>query len=244
MKLFKGARASGKTTWLAKQIANAPSGKHIYFIAPNNYYLHALADRLDELGGCRGTLEIVVGEAQAMCGSWANEILHKKDTCMVCIDELSAVISQCGENELKTLCRIIAEVDEVYATDTIPETAKRQPAKREGMSAADYIIAKQKMCESVKFCEKCPIFSEEIYDCGDKTIDEKEAEDCVARVARWAAENLIETRSQVFLDQNPNAKTENGIPIICPPSVDRNEKCTGGACRSCLSKYWNAEVTK
>ena len=35
------------------------------------------------------------------------------------------------------------------------------------------------------------------------------------------------TRSQVFLEQNPNAKTENGIPIICPPSVDRNEKMRG-----------------
>lgn len=173
MKLFKGARASGKTTWLAKQIANTPSGKHIYFIAPTHCYLPALVDRLDELGGCRGTLEIVSGEAQAMCGSWANEILREKDTCMVCIDELSIVISQCDGNELKTLCKIIAEVDGVYATDTIPETVKRQPAKQVGMSAADYIITKQKMCESVKFCEKCPIFSEEIYDCGDKTLDEK-----------------------------------------------------------------------
>lgn len=244
MKLFKGAHTSGKTTWLAKQIANAPSGKHIYFIAPNNCYLPALADRLDELGGCKGTLVVTVGEAQAMCGSWANEILRKKDTCMVCIDELSAIISQCDRDELKTLCKIILEVNEVYATDTIPETVERKPVKREGMSAVDYIIAKQKMCESVKFCEKCPIFSEEIYDCGDKTLDEKEAEDCVARVARWAAENLVKTRSQVFLEQNPNAKTENGIPIICPPSVDGNEKCAGNACRSCLDKYWNAEAAK
>lgn len=244
MKLFKGARASGKTTWLAKQIANAPSGKHIYFIAPNNYYLHALADRLDELGGCRGTLEIVVGEAQAMCGSWASEILCKKDTCMVCIDELSIVISQCGENELKTLCRIISEVNEVYATDTISETVKRQPAKQEGMSAADYIVAKRKMCESVSFCDECPIYNAQTNGCGDKTLDEKEAEDCVARVARWAAENLVKTRSQVFLEQNPNAKTENGIPIICPPSVDKNEKRAGNSCRSCLDKYWNTEVSK
>ena len=241
MKLFKGARASGKTAWLAKQITNAPSGKHIYFIAPNNCYLPELADRLDELGGCRGTLEIVSGEAQAMCGSWANEILRKKDTCMVCIDELSAIISQCDENELKMLCRIISEVNEVYATDTIPETVKRQPAKQEGMSAADYIIAKRRMCESVGYCDECPIYDGAINGCGDKTTDEKTAKDCVARVAMWAAESLAKTRGRVFLEQNPDAKTENGIPIICPPSIDKNEKCAGNSCRSCLDKYWNAE---
>lgn len=236
MKLFKGARASGKTTWLVKQIANAPSGKHIYFIAPSQCYLRALAERLDELGDCKGMLEVTVGEAQAMCGSWANEILREKDTCMVCIDELSAIISQCDENELKTLCKIIAEVDEVYATDTIPETVKRQ--QKRGRIAEDYATLHMKMCDSQKTCTECPLWD----------ADGKRCRDCGAvagelleTVFRWTEKRPTKTRSQVFLEQNPNAKTENGIPIICPPSVDRNEKCAGGACRSCLDKYWNAE---
>lgn len=236
MKLFKGARASGKTTWLAKQIASAPSGKHIYFIAPNNCYLPALADRLDELGGCKGMLEVTVGEAQAMCGSWANEILREKDTCMVCIDELSAIISQCGENELKTLCRIISEVNEVYATDTIPETVKRQP-RRERI-AEDYATLHKKMCDSQEKCAECPLWDADCKRCRDYGAV---AGELLETVFQWTEKRPAKTRSQVFLEQYPNAKTENGIPIICPPSVDGNEKCAGNACRSCLDKYWNAE---
>lgn len=239
MKLFKGARGSGKTAWLAKQIVNAPSGKHIYFITPNGLYLPILANRLDELGGYKGTLDVTAGEVQIMCGSLANEILREKDTCMVCIDELSAIISQCGENELKTLCRIISEVNEVYVTDTIPKTVKRQP--RRGRIAEDYAALHQKMCDSQEKCVECPLWDADCKRCRDYGAV---AGELLETVFQWTGKRPVKTRSQVFLEQNPNAKTENGIPIICPPSVDENEKCAGNSCRSCLDKYWNEEAAK
>lgn len=175
-----------------------------------------------------------LGEAVARCHP--DDEFDLATGAKLALDRLFAIISQCGENELKTLCRIISEVNEVYATGAIPETVKRQP--RRGRIAEDYATLHKKMCDSQEKCAECPLWDADCKRCRDYGAV---AGELLETVFQWTEKRPAKTRSQVFLEQYPNAKTENGIPIICPPSVDGNEKCAGNACRSCLDKYWNAE---
>ena len=119
--------------------------------------------------------------------------------------------------------------------------AKQIANTSRGRMTEDYATLHMKMCDSQKTCTECPLWDADCKRCRDYGAV---AGELLETVFRWTEKRPTKTRSQVFLEQNPNAKTENGIPIICPPSVDRNEKCAGGACRSCLDKYWNEEVSQ
>lgn len=72
------------------------------------------------------------------------------------------------------------------------------------------------------------------------------AENVVKEVEEWSAAHPCKTRSSEFLKNYPNAINCEGVPIICPKTIDeRYNPCSGCSridCYDCKKEYWMQEV--
>lgn len=71
-------------------------------------------------------------------------------------------------------------------------------------------------------------------------------EDVVTEVEQWSKEHPIKTRQSVFLEQWPNAVTNNGVLNLTPCNIDQSlydiQRCNGADCSKCRREFWMQEV--
>lgn len=122
------------------------------------------------------------------------------------------------------------------------------------MDALEFIKYAKKMCaqygvENQKhaFCQRCPALTEEDEIC----IANFQFESCdpykaVEAVEKYAKENPIKTRSSEFMKYYPNVINCEGVPIICPKTIDESYNPRNGCrkidCYDCKQEYWMEEV--
>ena len=80
-----------------------------------------------------------------------------------------------------------------------------------------------------------------------KYISAYKKNDCegmVKAAEQWATEHPVKTRQSVFLEQWPDARIEDGLPMASPCDLDGKlaGKCEGIPCPECRKKFWLAEV--
>ena len=109
------------------------------------------------------------------------------------------------------------------------------------MDALEFLRERKRMCNLCKHCEGCPL---ERAGCGLGTsASDEEYEKIIADVEQWSKEHPRKTRQSVFLEQWPNAQTDNGV-LFCPKNVDTKFRCciTVKRCNDCRREFWMTEV--
>lgn len=96
--------------------------------------------------------------------------------------------------------------------------------------------------DAVKFLEEC----RRMINLGKRvplTDCDVTAEEVVANVEWWSKNNPRKTRQSVYMEQWPNARTDNGI-LFCPNYLDTNLRCCAPAkeCDDCRREFWMEEV--
>lgn len=121
------------------------------------------------------------------------------------------------------------------------------------MDALKFIEERQRMCKSYYDAEKghcsdeCPAHDVQCTDLDDLSTD---GEELVTRVEAWSAAHPVKTRQDVFLEQWPEAKIENGGCLgVCPYFVsaihrDKYGRCAvhGKSCYECRQEFWTQVV--
>lgn len=116
------------------------------------------------------------------------------------------------------------------------------------MDAVMFVKEWARMCNSVRYCEKCNIKEKTALKSCGKTVKES-PERAVSIVEKWSAENPIKTRQSEFLKLHPNAKiNSSGALAVCPLHIDTGavDICNliylNDSCEKCCKEYWLAEV--
>lgn len=119
------------------------------------------------------------------------------------------------------------------------------------MDAVKFLEERSRMCGK-RHCYECPLYrnQDKIVEC--RILSEDNAAQSVATVEKWAEEHPRKTRQSVFLEQWPDAKTNNdGVPLIWPCYMDvaHHYRTPEGICNrngidciSCSKEYWGQEV--
>lgn len=117
------------------------------------------------------------------------------------------------------------------------------------MDAVKFLEEVKRMCESQSVCvedhKACPIVCyRNGYCIGSalKTVETDDFSNIVNIVEQWS----LKTRSSEFLKHYPNAINCEGVPIICPKTIDVSyNPCSGCSkidCYDCRKEYWMQEV--
>lgn len=111
------------------------------------------------------------------------------------------------------------------------------------MDALEFLRGRNRMCNSYKDCDGCPLA--ESHCVINHVMSDEDCERIVATVEQWSAEHPRKTRQSVFLEQWPNvAVSEGGVIKIRPCNLDVNAKkeCLGVTCDYCRRDFWMQEV--
>lgn len=104
------------------------------------------------------------------------------------------------------------------------------------------------MCSQPWDCEDCPLNKTDFCSAPAKKRSQGEAEEVVRLVEEWSAAHPRKTRQDLFLEQWPDAKLENGVLHINPCRVDsnfsKNVACDSLQCPKCQREFWMQEVVK
>lgn len=114
------------------------------------------------------------------------------------------------------------------------------------MDALEFLRERKRMCKSFNKCyDGCPAWGGSCkLEIG--TALECEADKQVEIVKEWAAAHTRKTRQSVFLEQWPNAVTNNGVLNLTPCNIDQSlydiQGCNGADCSKCRREFWSQEV--
>lgn len=112
------------------------------------------------------------------------------------------------------------------------------------MDVLKFVKERNRMCKSFGgSCNGCP---------ADKNIccDAFEwQEELITIVEEWSKEHPHKTRQDLFLEQYPEAETNNGVLFVCPALISplyRNGtsgcKHLGMNCYNCRRRFWTEEI--
>lgn len=121
------------------------------------------------------------------------------------------------------------------------------------MDAVKFLEEVKRMCESHSTCvvddKVCPIVCHRNGYCigpALKSIEVDKFPNIVNAVDEWSKENSIKTRASEFMKHYPNVINCEGVPIICPKTIDVSyNPCSGCSkidCYDCRKEYWMQEV--
>lgn len=131
---------------------------------------------------------------------------------------------------------------------------KKKPSKRgirgkvNDMDVIEYLKTEQRICGFyMEGCRECPLSS---YNNGTGTgcgrFIKREPEKCIEIMKKWTEEHPPKTRQGEFLKMFPDAKLEDGVPVIAPCIIDSKAKkddCEGlHTCPKCVREYWTTEI--
>lgn len=119
------------------------------------------------------------------------------------------------------------------------------------MDAVKFLQERARMCNSFSpDCEGCRVDEEKpvISECYRWMLENPER--AVKIVEEWSAAHPVKTRQDVFLEQWPEAKIENGGCLgACPYFVsaihrDKYGRCAvhGKSCYECRQEFWTQVV--
>lgn len=111
------------------------------------------------------------------------------------------------------------------------------------MDVVEFFSELRRMCKSTSYCTKCEYH-------GDKCDNVIELlEKTVANVEQWSKEHPRKTRQDVFLEQWPEAKIEDGVLQLCPCMISASHRDAQGGCTAtqhqcsdCRREFWMQEV--
>lgn len=116
------------------------------------------------------------------------------------------------------------------------------------MDAVKFVKEYLRMCSQPWDCEDCPLNKTDFCSAPAKKRSQGEAEEVVRLVEEWSAAHPRKTRQDLFLEQWPDAKLENGVLHINPCRVDsnfsKNVACDSLQCPKCQREFWMQEVVK
>lgn len=110
------------------------------------------------------------------------------------------------------------------------------------MDALEFLRERKRMCKSFgDYCDGCPLNGKPCTISAG--LDDGDCKRIIAIVEQWSKEHPRKTRQSVFLEQWPNAKTDNGV-LFCPKNVDTKFRCcvTVKMCNDCRREFWMQEV--
>lgn len=111
------------------------------------------------------------------------------------------------------------------------------------MDTVEFFSELRRMCKSSSDCTKCEYH-------GDRCNNAIELlEKTVAMVEQWSKEHPRKTRQDVFLEQWPEAKIEDGVLQLCPCMISASHRDAQGGCVAmqcqcydCRREFWTQEV--
>lgn len=111
------------------------------------------------------------------------------------------------------------------------------------MDVVEFFSEFRRMCRSSSDCAKCEYHGDKC----DNAIDLLEK--TVAVVEQWSREHQRKTRQDVFLEQWPEAKIEDGMLKLCPCMISESHRDAQGNCATiqrqcsdCCREFWMQEV--
>ena len=115
------------------------------------------------------------------------------------------------------------------------------------MDALEFLRERERMCDSYKDCDDCPLAGDK---CIIGSVSDEDRKEIVTAIEQWSKEHPRKTRQSVFLEQYPNAWTcADGVLSICPKVVADWHRSTFGTyidgsktCVDCRRKFWMQEV--
>ena len=118
------------------------------------------------------------------------------------------------------------------------------------MDAVKYLQEANRMCNTIRSCDKCPFgeYKDVAIPCktNSQMLEINNPKEAVQIVEKWALKHPAKTRQSEFLKIFPNAQINNGYITICPKKVNENsvtdEECRKIICSECLENYWLTEV--
>lgn len=116
------------------------------------------------------------------------------------------------------------------------------------MDAIKFIKEEIRMCAEADGCIDCPLCNTDYCSASPKKRPQEEAEKIVRLVEEWATIHPRRTRQDVFLEQYPEASTDDtGTLLILPctliSSLKRSSYCGGREnCIGCRREFWTQEV--
>lgn len=112
------------------------------------------------------------------------------------------------------------------------------------MEAKEFVKNIRRMCSFYEDCVDCPNRLS-AYCRSNDTISDKDANEIVSVVEKWAKEHPSKTRQSKLLKLFPDSKIENGY-LFCPQLVNQKHKPEGGCsctkCVDCCREFWSEEV--
>lgn len=115
------------------------------------------------------------------------------------------------------------------------------------MDALEFLKERERMCDSYKDCDDCPLANDK---CIISSASDEDRKEIVTAIEQWSKEHPRKTRQSVFLEQWPEAWTcADGVLSICPNGVADWHRSTFGtcidgskACVDCRREFWMQEV--
>lgn len=111
------------------------------------------------------------------------------------------------------------------------------------MDVMEFFSELKRMCKSSNDCTKCQYHGDRC----DNAIGLFEK--TVAMVEQWSREHPHKTRQDVFLEQWPEAKIEDGVLKLCPCTISASHRNVQGncatmqrSCSGCRREFWMQEV--
>lgn len=124
------------------------------------------------------------------------------------------------------------------------------------MDALKFIEERNRMCDRYwqadGDCDGCPlVYTRECNEMRNMIDDSGKAVGKVAKIVeKWSKEHPRKTRQDVFLEQWPEAKMEDGVLQLCPCTISALHRNARGncamlcKCSDCRREFWTQEVER
>lgn len=114
------------------------------------------------------------------------------------------------------------------------------------MDALEFLRERERMCDSYKDCDDCPLAGDK---CIIGSVSDEDRKEIVTAIEQWSKEHPRKTRQDVFLEQYPEAWVdEDGCLRICPNGIspwhrsEDGECITADKCSDCRHEFWMQAV--
>ena len=119
------------------------------------------------------------------------------------------------------------------------------------MDALEFLRERERMCDSYKDCDNCPLAGDK---CIIDSVSDEDRKEIVTAIEQWSEERPRKTRQSVFLEQWPEASINKttGVLTICPAALIKEYRDDKGACgaysvetcvcEACRREFWMQEV--
>ena len=117
------------------------------------------------------------------------------------------------------------------------------------MEALEFLKERKRMCRSFGgSCTGCPC--EKVRCVINAHVSDDDYKRIVAMVEEWSAAHPRKTRQSVFLEQWPEASSDDlGVLKVCPSTISISHRHAhggyayiGGGCSECRREFWMQEV--